>query len=159
MSRGAHVIEEIFGRRKRRGGRLLPGRLELAGGADGLLLALAHHRDVVAFAHHLDEARQVLDRRFVDARQLCAGERRFHVARMNHARQLDVHGPFEGTVHFCGNVVTMERLARVFEFRDGLRFGLTGDGVDIVPGQRDIELLSADQLAISDALGRDRLSR
>ena len=37
--------------------------------------------------------------------------RRLHVARMNHARQLDVHGPFQRAVHFGGNVVALRRLA------------------------------------------------
>ena len=64
----AHVREEILGRRERRGRRLLPVRLELPRRADRLLFALADDRDVVALAHHLDEARQAFDRRFVDAR-------------------------------------------------------------------------------------------
>ena len=113
--RRAHVVEQIFGGRERRGGRLFPGRLELSGRVDGLLFAFADHRDVVALAHHFDESRQVPHGRFVDAGQLRARERRLHVARMNHARQLHVHGPFQRAVHFGGNVVALRRLAGIFE--------------------------------------------
>src|SRR6266851_3142760 len=55
---GAHVVKEIFGRGEWSCGRLFPRCLELAGGVDSLFLAFAYNRDVVAFAHHLDEARQ-----------------------------------------------------------------------------------------------------
>ena len=71
----------------------------------------------------------------------------FHVARVHHAGKLYVHGPFQGTIHFAGNIVPMQRLAGVFQFLHQLGFGLGRHLVDVVASQRDAELLSPDQLA------------
>ena len=71
--------------------------------------------------------------------QLRARHRRLHVARMHHARQLDVHGPFQRAVHLGGNVVALRRLADDLEFLHRLDLGHAGGRVDVVPRQRDIE--------------------
>ena len=67
--------------------------LELPGGSNGLLLALAHDREIVGAPNDPDESRQAADRGFVDARERRARERRLHVPRVHHAGQLHVHRP------------------------------------------------------------------
>ena len=68
--------------------------LQLLRRRDRLLFALAHDRDVVAFADDLHEAGQASNGGIVDADELRAGERRLHVTRVDHARQLHVGRPF-----------------------------------------------------------------
>ncbi len=152
--RAAHVLEEILGRRERRRRRLLPVHLELPRRVDRLLFALAHDGDVVALADDLDESRQAAHRRLVDADELRAGDRRLHVARVHHARQLDVHRPLQRAVDLGGNVVALRRLADDLQLLHRLDLRDAGRRVDVVAGQRDVELLAADQLAVGDALRR-----
>ena len=95
----AHVVEQLAGSRERRRRRRLPFGFQLPRGADGLLLALADHGHVVAAADDADEAGHVGHRRLVDALQRGARERRPHVARVDHAGQLHVHGPLQRAVH------------------------------------------------------------
>ena len=148
--RAAHVLEQVFRRREGRCRRLLPVDLELSGRADRLLFPLADNRDVVALAHHLDESRDASNGRLVDADQLRARHRRLHVARMNHAGKLDVHGPFQRAVHLGRNVVALRRLADDLEFLHRLHLRHAGGRVDVVARQRDIEPLSADQFSVGD---------
>jgi hypothetical protein len=63
---------------------------------------------------------------------------------MNHAGQLHINGPFQRAVYFGGNVVTLRRVADVFQLLHGLNRRQASCHVDILPGQRDIEPLSAD---------------
>ena len=55
-SGAAHVVEQLAGSGEGRGGGSLPFDLQLPRGADGLLFALADHRDIVAAADDADEA-------------------------------------------------------------------------------------------------------
>ena len=155
----AHVLEEIFRRRERRRGRLLPLHLQLPRGADGVLLALAHDRDVVALAHHLDEAGNVLHRRLVDADERGAGKRRAHVPGVDHARHFHVDRPLQRSVHLRRNVVALRRLADVLHPLHRLQRRDAGGGVGVLAGQRDVEFLAADQLAVGDAAGSGRCRR
>ena len=157
--RGAHEAVEIFGRRERRRRRLLPVHLQLARRLNRLLLALAHHRDVVALAHHLDEAGHVLHRGLVDAHELRARDRRLHVARVQHAGHFGIHRPLQRAIHLRRDVVALRRLADDLELIDVLEPRRARRRVDVAAGERGVELASADQLAIRDALrriGRDR---
>ena len=147
----AHVGEEIFRCREGRCRRLLPLDLELSGGLDGLLFPLADNRDVVALAHDPDESRNASNGRLVDADHLRTGHRRLHVARVNHARKLHVHGPFQRAVHLGRNVVALWRPAHDLEVLYRFYLRLTCGRVDVVSRQRDIEPLSPDQLSVSDA--------
>ena len=53
-----------------------PLNLQITCGANGLLLPLADHSDVVAFSKHFEEAGQIAHRRFIDSRERRAGEGR-----------------------------------------------------------------------------------
>ena len=125
----AHVVEQVLGRRERRGGGALPDGLELPGCSNGLLLALADDREVVAAPDDPDEAGQVADRGFVHARERGAGERRLHVPRVHHAGQLHIDRPPQRPVHFRRNVVARQRLSRqpeVLDVLDACRAGRWG---------------------------------
>ena len=151
--RAAHVLEQVFRCREGRCRRLLPVDLELSGRLDRLLFPLADNRDVVALAHHLDESGDASDGRLVDADQLGARHRRLHVARMNHAGKLDVHGPFQRAVHLGRNVIALQRLADDLEVLYRLHLCHTGGRIDVVARQRDIEPFSADQFSVGDFPG------
>ena len=153
----AHVRVEIVRRREWRRGRFLPLNLELPGRGDRLLFPLAHDGDVVALADDLDEAGKIPDRGLVDADQRRAGHWRFDVARVHHARKLDVDGPFQRAVHLRGDVVALRRLADAPEILHRLDLGRAGGCVDIVAGQRDVESFSSDQLAVGDLFRGIRL--
>ena len=84
--RAAHVLEQIFRRRERRGRRPLPGGFQLTSGLDGLLFAFTDDGDVVALGDHLDEAGDAAHGGLVDADELRARKRRPDVARVHHAR-------------------------------------------------------------------------
>ena len=72
---------------------------------------------------------------------------------MNHARQLDVDGPFQRTVHFGGDVVALRRLAGIFELLHRLDFGLTPvTALTLAPVSVTLNFFPADQLAVGDAL-------
>ena len=103
--RRAHVGVQIVRGRERGVHRWVPVGAELPGGLNRLFLPLAHDRDVVALAHDLDEPGQVPHRRLVDARQLGASQRRFDVARVDHAGELHVHGPRQRAIDLGRNVV------------------------------------------------------
>ena len=151
--RVAHVFVQVFRCREGCCRRLLPVDLELSGRSDRLLFPLADNRDVVALAHHPDESRYASNGRLVDADQLGAGHRRFHVARMNHTGKPNIHSPFQRAVHLGRDVIALGRLADHLEFLDRLHLGHTGGRVDVVTRQRDIELLSADQFSVGDFPG------
>ena len=146
----AHVLEKIFRRRERRGCRLLPLHLQLPRGADRVFFALAHDRDVVTLAHHLDEAGNALHRRLVDADERGAGKRRAHVTRVDHAWHFHVHRPLQRSVHLRWNVVAPRRLADVLHPLHRLQLRDAGGGVGVLAGQGDIEFLAANQLAVGD---------
>ena len=135
-------------------GRRRPLDLQLARGADRLLFALADDRDVVAAADDLHEAGDVLHRRLVDRLERGADHRRPDVARVQHAGHFHVHGPALRAVHLGGNVVAARRLADVLHRLHRLQRRLAGGRVDVAAGQRDVELLPADQLAVGDARAR-----
>ena len=149
--RAAHVVEEIFGRRERRDRRLLPVHLQLTRRSNRLLFALADDGHVVALADHSHEARDPANRRFVDAEELRAGNRRLHVARVKHARQLHADGPLERAVDLRRDVEAPRRLADHPELLDGLDLRDAGRRIDVLAGQRDVESLPADQFAIRHA--------
>ncbi len=148
----AHVVEELVRRREGRRVRLLPLCLQLQRRADGLLLALAHHGNIVAAADHAQETGHVLDGRFVHALQRGAGNRRPHVARVHHAGQLHVDGPLERAVHFRGNVVTLDRLADHAQLVHRLHRRLARGRVDVATFERHVETLAADELGVGHLL-------
>ena len=157
--RAPHVVEQVVGAREGRRRRLLPLHHEPVRRLDGLLLALAHHRDVVAPAHRADESGKAAHRRLVDADQRRAHHRGPHVARVHHARELHVDRPFERRVHLAGDVVPGDRLPDQLEVLDGLHARDPGGRVDVAAGQRDVEAASADQLPVrhhSRAIGPHR---
>ena len=131
-------------------GRLLPLDLELPRRADRLLLALAHHRDVVALAHDLDEPGNPAHRCFVDADERGAGDRRPHVARVDHPGHLHVDGPLQRAVHLRRDVVALRRLADVLHLLHGLERRHARRRIRVLAGERDVELPAADQLAVAD---------
>ena len=77
-----------------------------------------------------DEPRQVSNGRFIDADELRARQGGLHVACVKHAWKLDVHGPFQRTIHLGRDVVTGDRLSDDLEFLNRLDLGHTGRGVD-----------------------------
>ena len=76
---------------------------------------------------------------------------------MHHARNVHVHGPLERAVHLGGNVVALRRVADNLELLNRLDLRHAGGRVDVVPRERDVEALAANQLAVGDAPGRLRL--
>ena len=149
---GAHVVEQVARRGEGSGCRFLPLDLELSRRTDGLLFALADHGHIVATADHAQEPRHVGYGSLVDALQGCACQRWPHIARVHHAGQLHVHGPFLRAVDLGGNVVALERLPHDAQVAHGLDRGLAGGGIDIASGERDVEALAADQLRVGHAL-------
>ena len=146
--RATHVAVQVFRGRERRRRGLLPVDLEPPGRADGLLFPLADNGNVVALAHYFDESRRATNRRLVDADELRASHRRLHVAGVQHAGKLDVHGPFQGAVDLRGNVVALERLADDLEILNRLHLGDTGGRIDVVARERDVEPSAADQFSV-----------
>ena len=129
-----------------------PFDFQLARGANRVLLALADDRDVVAAAHHLHEAGNVLDRRFVD--RLRASRRRPAAARCARAacRALSCPRPSVCVPStFAGMSSRRGDLPTFFIACTGLSGACAGGGVDVPAGERDVELLPADQLAVRDA--------
>ncbi len=106
------VPEEFLGRRERRGRWLLPLHLEQTRRFDGLFFTFTDDRDVVSPAHDSDEPRDVPDRQLVDADQPCARYRRPDVARMDHVRKPDVHGPLKRSIDLRGDIRTEEAADR-----------------------------------------------
>src|SRR5262249_20233008 len=128
--------------------------LEFLRGIDRLFLTFADDGHVVAIADHFDESREAPNGRFVDADERGAGNRRLHVTRVDHARQLHVDRPLLRAIHFGREVVPLWRLSDDLQILDGLHFRNTRRRVDVGTGERDVKLLAADQLAVADAFGR-----
>jgi hypothetical protein len=128
-----HVVEQAGGWRERRAVGLLPLGLQLLRRADGLLLALADHRDVIAAAHHADETGHARDRRLVDALQGRTRERGPHVARVDHAGHFHVHGPFQRAVDLGRDVIAFDGLPHHPQVSHGFDHGLARGRVDVAP--------------------------
>jgi hypothetical protein len=157
--RFSHVGVQIVGRWERRDVGLLPVRLEPFCRRNRLFFTLAHDGDVVAFADDLDEAGKATDRRLVDADQLRASHRRLHVSSVNHAGRSHVDRPLQRAVDFRRDVVPLRRAPDDLEFLYRLHLGDAGGRVDVLAGERHVELLSADQLPVRDVLRRVGLHR
>jgi hypothetical protein len=78
---------------------------------DGLLLALRHHAEKAAVAHHRDDARHGLERGLVEALEPGAIARRPHHAAMHHARQPHVLHEGGATRHLGRDVDARRGLA------------------------------------------------
>jgi hypothetical protein len=101
-----------------------------------LFFALADNGSVVALADDLDESRQAPHRRFVDAHEPGAGERRLDVARVHHAGRLDPGGPLLGAVDLGGDVVALQRPADDLQVVEGLDPGHARCRIDIAAGRK-----------------------
>ena len=82
-----------------------------------------------------------------------------HVARVQHAGHLHVHGPGQRPVDLGRNVVARHRLTDDAQLLHGLHGGRAGRRVDVASRERDVEALAADELGIRDRLRRIGLRR
>ena len=98
-----------------------------------------------------DDSSMLIERR--------ARERRLHVARVHHAGRLHARGPFQRTVYFGRNVVALRRLADDLQILHGLHLRDAGRRIDVVAGERDVEPLAANQLAVCHPLRGIRFDR
>jgi hypothetical protein len=122
----------------------VPVDLELARRLDGLLLALGHHPDKAADSDNLDQARQVGDRALVQVGHGGANAGRADNPPMEHVRQTNVLNVARGAGQLARQVDALDRLAD-----DGVLSRILS-----LRGVRDgpVELPSADQVAVADAL-------
>ena len=146
--RATDEVEQLVGGGERRLGRFSPVGFQLLRGLNRLLLAFAHDGHVVAVAYDLHEAGNARDRRFVDAAQCRARQRRLHVARMQHARQLHVDGPCERAIHLARNVVALDRFADRVHVLHSLHVRGARGVVHVLARERHVEPLAAHELGV-----------
>jgi hypothetical protein len=135
--------------------RIRPFDLDRLGRLHRVPLVVGDHGEQVVHLHHLG-AGNGLDRGFVDRRRRRAGDGWADHPRMQHVRPTDLRDIAGLGEHLALDLAAENRRSDVLVLRDRLRLRLAFDvqrvAVFLVPGQRAVEILAADQLPVPDRL-------